>query len=237
MDETSRFFFFSNAAAVQRLRTEAASWIGTPFWPDAKAKGKGGGIDCVGLVEEVLGAAGVAGDRTFLFPRTSADFQSHRTELRILKMLRGQFPDDPQSAALAAIFEELPLPEVDSDAPAAMLKYERPRPMMREKMLQKAAKSVENLSVDRLMPGDLLILRNAGEFHLPIVLEGRIFIHCSRPFGAQLGDIHDPTFSFHLDAHFRARALTSIASYGAAADAGVVAAQSKIGNLKSEIGS
>lgn len=171
-------YLFDDAAAVQRLRTEAASWLGTPFWPKSKAKGPAGGIDCVGLVEEILGAAGVAGDRKFEFPRSTADYQSHRTELRVLKYLRGQIADDPQSTALAAMFEELGLP----------------------------AGNLCNLPADRFMPGDLIVLRQGGQFHIPIILEGREFIHCARPFGVAIGDIHDPTYSTHLDAHFRARA-------------------------------
>lgn len=169
-------WFFEDAAAVQRLRNAAAEWNPTPFRPFSRAKGPGGGIDCVGFVEELMVAAGAV--EPFAFPRTDADYQSNRTPLRILHYLRGEERDDPQSKRLAAIFAELRLPE--------------------EK---------DNLHPDIFMPGDLLVLRDGGQIHIPVMLRGRRFTHCARPEGVAEGNLHDTTFSKHLVAAFRARAV------------------------------
>src|SRR4051812_44163016 len=123
-------FFFSDAGAVQRLRNAAAEWHRTPFRPFSRAKGIDGGIDCIGLVEEMMIAAGVVQRGDFAFDRASADYQSNRLELRVLKMLRGEYPDDPQSQRLSSIFTELRLPN-----------------------------DRENLNPAIFMPGDLLVLR------------------------------------------------------------------------------
>jgi cell wall-associated NlpC family hydrolase len=173
-------WYFENAAAVQRLRSAAAEWEGTPFRPFSRAKGEGGGIDCVGFCEEVFVAAGVV--QPFSFPRTDADYQSHRTALRILDYLRGKVTDDPQSAQIGAIFAEIRLPQLADGGDAT------------------------NLYPGLFMPGDLLVLRDEGQIHLPIVLRGRRFVHCMRPDGVSEGTIHDTTFSAHFVAMFRARA-------------------------------
>lgn len=189
-------WFFDDATAVQKLRTEAvgpdgkSGWLDTPYFKFSCVKGRDGGVDCAGLPRPLFVAAGLGASYLdagllFEFQRTSADYQSHRTMFRILRLLRGEMAAvDPQSAALAEIFAELELPK----------------------------ESLCNLPPERFMPGDLLVLRQGGQFHLPIVLDGRVFIHCFSPGGVQLGDIHDPTFSKHLDAHFRARAIPSVPS-------------------------
>jgi hypothetical protein len=199
--------FFEDPSAVARLRAEAASWIGTPYYKFSCVKGRDGGVDCAGLLKPLYVAAGLAAHYLaagfdFLFARSDADYQSHRTELRILQLLRGEVASDPQSIALSELFAEIALPK------------------------DKAALS--NLAPERFMPGDLLVLRSGGQFHLPVMLNGTRFIHCFRPYGVLEGDIHDPTYSKPLDAHFRPRALTSIASYGGASDAGIAGAVSAL---------
>jgi cell wall-associated NlpC family hydrolase len=168
-------FHFDNAEPRQLLCNAAAEWLHTPFRPFSRAKGIDGGIDCIGLVEEMMIAAGVVQHGDFAFDRASADYQSNRLELRVLKMLRGAYPDDPQSQRLSSIFTELRLPE-----------------------------DRENLHPAIFMPGDLLVLRQGGQFHMPIMLEGRRFVHCAQPMGVDYGDLHDTTYSQHIDAAFRA---------------------------------
>lgn len=177
----TRRFFFDDAEAVQRLRNAFAEWRGTPFRPFSRAKGEGGGIDCVGFAEELLHAAGAV--EKFTFPRSSADYQGN-AELRaakVLRYLRGEIEDDAQSAELARRFAELELPVERVTNPNGLL----------------------------FQPGDLLVLQHGSMFHLPVTLDGRRFAHCAYPNGVDEGNIHDPTFSRHLVAHFRARAHTT----------------------------
>jgi cell wall-associated NlpC family hydrolase len=108
--------YFDDYHAAQKLRKEAESWIGTPFREyyqqdveeGADVKGMGGGIDCIGLVQEVMARIG-ASDK-FVFKRTPADYQSHQLGDKILDWLRGNV-DDPQSKTLAAILTELEIPK------------------------------------------------------------------------------------------------------------------------------
>lgn len=169
---------FEDPAAVARLLAAAEAWelAGTPFREFSRAMG--GGIDCVGYAEELFIAAGAVKRGDFEFARTMADYQSHRLELRILRMLRGQVAEDPQSLRLGAIFAEIAVPE-----------------------------NTTNIDPAYFLSGDLLVLRSGGEMHLPVMLIDRNMTHCARPLGVQISDIHDPTFSDHLDAIFRARAF------------------------------
>ncbi len=174
-------WFFENADAVQRLEMAFAELAGTPFRPHSFAPGPGGGIDCVGFCEYSMVRTGAV--EPFTFPRTDADYQSHRTPVRILRYLRGEeAADDPQSAVLAARFEEILLPQLE-------------------------AGETENLDEALFLPGDMVVLREAGQVHLPIIRAGRQFVHCLNPHGVQEGNLHDPTFSKHFVALFRARAL------------------------------
>ena len=172
-------WFFEDSDRVTLLRKEADEWLGTPYFAFSRAKGHDGGCDCLGLTEALYIACGLACEGDFVFPRSAADYQAHRAELRVLKYLRGQISEDPQSARLAEMFAELPLPE-----------------------------DCKNIDADHFMPGDMLALRQAGQFHLPIYLGNRFFIHCLRGISVVISDLHDPTYSTHLDAHFRPRAIS-----------------------------
>ncbi|MBA2585693.1 MAG: hypothetical protein H0U99_04340 [Chthoniobacterales bacterium] len=99
----SKAYFFTDSKRAARLQREAESWIGTPFREFSKAKGAAGGVDCVGLCEEILRVAGAV-DR-FTFPRTSADYQGHAFGDRLLQWMRGEI-DDPQSKVLKKRFVE-----------------------------------------------------------------------------------------------------------------------------------
>jgi cell wall-associated NlpC family hydrolase len=175
--------FFSDAEAVQRLRAAAADWRGTPFHFDARAKGKGGGVDCVGLVEEIMAAAGL---ERFHFKRAPGDNSRHVYNEKILQYLRGQRSDDEgQSKRLAEIFAELPLPEKKKRT-AFVHYYEPP-----------------------FMPGDLIVMKTGrGLYHMPVMLSATAFIHCAFPNGVSEGDILAPNYQDYLVAAFRARSLT-----------------------------
>jgi hypothetical protein len=56
------------------------------------------------------------------------------------------------------------------------------------------------------MPGDLLIIRpRTGIWHLPIMLNDRMFVHCAYPGGVTEGDITQEDFRSRIVAAFRAR--------------------------------
>jgi cell wall-associated NlpC family hydrolase len=197
--------FFGHAAAVERLLAAERAWDGTPFREFSRAQGAEGGIDCVGYVEELFIAAGVVRRGDFEFARTMADYQSSRLELRILRMLRGEVADDPQSLRLAEIFAEVELPLTDK----AQCILAAPDASDGERKAALKDHATQNLDPAFFLPGDLLVLRRGGEMHLPVSLGGRKITHCARPLGVQRANIHDPTYSENLDAVFRARAIAS----------------------------
>ena len=178
-------WFFESAAAVQRLCEAAAIWRDTPFRADSRAPGRTGGVDCVGLCEELMKAAGVC---EFEFPREQSDYQGHAPG-KILRYLRGRVADDPRSAHLARIFAEISLPA--PQGPTLTRRHTVPWNPPRE----------------LFVPGDLVICKSDGLFHMPIMLGGRQFISAVRDQGVIEGDIHDPSYSRHFVALFRARAL------------------------------
>lgn len=92
--------FFSDAGAVQRLRTEAAKLRGTRFMVKDR--------DCIWLAESLHVAGGSV--KAFNFPRSDADYSRHVHNNKIFDYLRG-LADDPQSKILSERFVELALPE------------------------------------------------------------------------------------------------------------------------------
>ena len=183
-------WFFSDAAAVQRLCTEAESWRNTPFRFGSRAKGIGGGTDCVGFCEAVLLAAGAV--TQFNFQRRPEDKSRHVHNDRILNYLRGSarasrapagaspddLPIDPQSAYLAERFAELPSSILDSPS-------------------------------SQFFPGDILILKTGvGLYHMPVMITATAFMQCAFPDGVTEGDITAPNYHDYLVAAFRARALS-----------------------------
>jgi len=176
--------YFDDPANAAMLEREARSWLGTPFRecyhhnliPDVK--GKGGGIDCVGLVQEVFFRIGAA--EQFIFKRESADYQPNQSGEKILDWMRGRV-DDPQSKRLAEIFIELSIPDqvINPDA-------KTPR--------------------DFFKPGDICVLRHGSLFHLPIIIDDDLhFINALPRMGVIEGTIQDSTYSSHLVAVFRLR--------------------------------
>jgi len=171
-------WFFDDAAAVQRLCVECESWRRTPFRFGSRAKGIGGGADCVGFCEAVMLAAGAV--TQFNFPRTPADNSRHVHNDRILNYLRGKV-DDPQSAYLAQRFVELFV--IDPEEPGA------PTPVP-------------------FLAGDLVLMKTGkGLWHMPVMMSATAFMQCAFPDGVTEGDITAPNYRKYLVAAFRARAL------------------------------
>jgi cell wall-associated NlpC family hydrolase len=184
--------YFDDAKAALALRLEALSWLGTPFreyyqdqieagkFPDQviELKGAGGGIDCIGLVQEVFSRIG-ASDK-FVFVREAADYQSHQTGQKILDWLRGK-ADDPQSGTLAKILVELAIPKEVTDPLS-----ETPR--------------------DFFKPGDILVMQHGSLFHMPVIYDDDLhFINALPRLGVTEGTIQDSSYSKHLVAVFRLR--------------------------------
>jgi cell wall-associated NlpC family hydrolase len=213
--------YFDNPREAKKLRDEALSWIDTPFRPyyqvelqtaiaEAKEqgidlgpmdlKGPHGGIDCVGLVSEIFSRIGATDP--WMFPRTPADYQQHQLGDKVLNWLRGTavignddigYSIEPQSEKLANYFQELDIPEFVTDRHA-----ETPR--------------------DFFKPGDVLICRTGGLFHMPIIYDDDLhFVNSLPRLRVTEGTIQDATFSIHLVAVFRLRPRAKIQYPGAPA--------------------
>jgi hypothetical protein len=184
--------YFDDPQKAAELNAEALSWIGTPFreyyqqtleklqveHPDLKIdlKGRGGGIDCIGLLQEIFLRIG-ATDK-FVFSRESADYQGHRLGDKILDWLRGKI-DDPQSKQLAEILVELEVPAAVKDPDAVT-----PR--------------------DFFKPGDICVMQHGSLFHCPIIYDDDLhFVNALPRLGVVEGTIQDASFSQHLVAVFR----------------------------------
>src|SRR5882672_5116003 len=173
--------YFDNPVAAKKLRDEALSWIGTPFrelsgLDDSSElnhlKGQGGGIDCIGLPQAIFYAIG-ATKRKWLFPRELSDYGISDLGGKFLDWLRGKVDDD-QSQALKAMFVELNVPKAVTEIHA-----ECPR--------------------DFFKPGDLLVLRHASLFHMPVLYDDDLHVVNSLPrIGVIEGTIQDSSYSSHL---------------------------------------
>jgi cell wall-associated NlpC family hydrolase len=184
--------YFDDPEKAELLYHEASSWIGTPFaeyYPDQIEKrqkehpemlfiikGFGGGIDCIGLVEQVFARIG-ATDK-FFFKREPADYQSHQLGDKVLDWMRGKV-DDPQSKQLAEILQELEIPPAVIDPEA-----KTPR--------------------DFFKPGDICVMQHGGLFHLPLIYDDDLhFVNALPRIGVIQGTIQDSSYGKHLVAVFR----------------------------------
>jgi hypothetical protein len=184
--------YFDDPAAARALYKEARSWIGTPFrqyyqdeiekqqelHPEIifDPKGIGGGIDCIGLLQEIFLRVG-ASDK-FVFKREPADYQSHQLGEKVLDWLRGKV-DDPQSKRLAALLVELAIPDAVIDPHAVT-----PR--------------------DFFKPGDICVMKHSSLFHLPVIIDDDLhFVNALPRMGVIAGTIQDATYNQHLVAVFR----------------------------------
>ena len=185
--------YFDDSRAALALRQEALSWLGTPFreyyqeelatlrreFPKEMGidpKGPGGGIDCIGLLQEIFVRIGAS--EQFLFKRDPSDYQSHQTGEKILDWLRGK-ADDPQSKRLKEILVELEIPKAVTDPLA-----ETPR--------------------DFFAPGDILVMQHGSLFHLPVIYDDDLhFVNALPRRGVIEGTIQDSSYNQHLVAVFR----------------------------------
>jgi cell wall-associated NlpC family hydrolase len=176
--------YFDDHAKARELREEALSWVGTPFREyyqqdmeeGTDVKGQGGGIDCIGLVQEVMLRIG-ASDR-FIFHRDPSDYQAQNLGEKILDWLRGKV-DDPQSKRLAEILAELEIPDGVTDPRA-----ETPR--------------------DFFKPGDILVMQHGSLFHMPVIYDDDLhFVNALPRLGVVEGTIQDASYNRHLVAVFR----------------------------------
>jgi hypothetical protein len=176
--------YFDDPDAAAAFKKEALSWIGTPFRQyyqqnleaHVDVKGPTGGIDCIGLVQEIFLRSGAS--EAFVFARDPADYQSHQLGEKVLDYFRGKI-EDPQSKRLAEILVELEIPKDVTDPNAVT-----PR--------------------DFFKVGDVLILKHGSLFHMPVIIDDDLTIVNALPrLGVTEGTIQDSTFSKHLVAAFR----------------------------------
>jgi hypothetical protein len=184
--------YFDDPEKAAALNKEARSWIDTPFMeyyqqrveefraqhPEITVdpKGRSGGIDCVGLVQEMFLRIG-AFDK-FVFERESADYQSHRLGDKVLDWIRGKI-DDPQSKRLSEILVELEIPDAVKDPDAVT-----PR--------------------DFFKPGDICVMQRGSLFHIPVIIDDDLhFVNALPRIGVVEGTIQDSSFNQHLVAVFR----------------------------------
>ncbi len=104
-------WFFEDAESVSKLRVAADGWKSppTPFRKFSRVKGAAGGVDCIGLCEALMSETGVIGPNEFIFPRRAGDYSSAMAMPRVLRYLRGEIEDDPQSKELSRCFAEIRL--------------------------------------------------------------------------------------------------------------------------------
>lgn len=86
-------------AAIER---EAAEWLGTPFADHGRAKGKGGGVDCINLMQEIFARALGAG--RIAFPRYTLSENLHTSDPR----LERELDNHPRLVKLASFDEDVP---------------------------------------------------------------------------------------------------------------------------------
>jgi hypothetical protein len=214
MSAPNEKWFYSDPAKVVLHNTEAISWRGTPFVGRGRSKGKGGGIDCVGFIEENHAAAGI---ERFNFPREEGDFHPHNHNDKILNFLRGKAtidnglaPDEPQvvKSGNVTISVESPAAEKRVIDPQSKILAARFAELNVEEMFEKS-KTWPHPIMTRLMPGDMVIMRGGiGIWHITSMLDERNFIHCAWPGGVtQPTDITPPNYQKAVKAIFRARLL------------------------------
>lgn len=73
--------FFNTPQRINKLRTTAMSWLGTPFRGNCAVKGKHGGVSCQTLAGEIYREAGLL-DKSFSIPQGSMSWSStHKKSL------------------------------------------------------------------------------------------------------------------------------------------------------------
>ena len=98
------------------LELEAARWEGTPFFPNSRARGPGGGVDCVNLCHEIFVAIGALPRRSL--PRVKMDYGRHHTVSALLRFIS-------EDAVLAARFRGID-PDPEAIMPGDLLVLQEP---------------------------------------------------------------------------------------------------------------
>lgn len=57
--------WFDSPEKLQKLQQAAESWVGTPFCPNSRCKGKRGGVSCQMLAEQIYQECGVTSVKDF----------------------------------------------------------------------------------------------------------------------------------------------------------------------------
>jgi hypothetical protein len=177
-------FYFEDAAAVQRLCSDAAdaresarrsaSILGCA-WPHRRH-------DCIGCAKYLLVRAGAIAN-VQISRDTDADYENHAFGDRFLQWMRGE-TDNDVSRYLHERFAEIRMPDLREMNPVRWL----------------------------VMPGDLIVLQHKQLVHLPIVLNDQLpfdIISALPRIGVKIGTLQDTTFRQHFKALFRARAIAS----------------------------
>jgi hypothetical protein len=204
----SAAWFFRDPSRVTALHAEIDSWLGTPFHPNSRAKGRTGGVDCIRLNEAIAVAVGVV--EPFEFPRVPMDFTQHQERSITLEFLRGEYRIPVAAAVSAANLPAGDIPQSGTTADEAI----------DPQSTRLAARYVELLSPEQIaagpkswlpdfqfMPGDLVpIVLGKAAHHLGTVYDESRFVHCLKGVGTILSRLGDPTYASRLHTVFRARA-------------------------------
>src|SRR5207237_366875 len=114
----------------------------------------------------------------------SADYQSSQLGDKVLTWLRGQENDD-QSHLLGLIFDEITIPAHGPNDPPIPASF--------------------------FLTGDLLIMKNGGLFHMPVVVDNeRHFVNALPRLGVVEGTVQDFSFNQYLVAVFRLKSVPSM---------------------------
>lgn len=85
--------YYNNEDKQRALLTEATSWLKTPFHKRSRAKGKGGGVDCVNLAQSIYFNTGAI-DELKEMPRYCIDWHSHQNESILERIFKEMYPND-----------------------------------------------------------------------------------------------------------------------------------------------
>ncbi|MCH6256723.1 C40 family peptidase [Puniceicoccaceae bacterium K14] len=85
--------YFGNEESRERLLLEGRSWLGTPFFKRSKAKGVGGGVDCVNLAQIIYYNIGVI-DEIKDMPEYNLDWHFHQEDSLLERIFKEMYPNE-----------------------------------------------------------------------------------------------------------------------------------------------
>lgn len=88
-----RRWAFEDAERLILLPEVLGEWMGTPFRRGSRAKGQGGGVDCVHFVQEVYWELNCIWEKHPM-PRYSVDWHQHRDHSLLMEYLETYHADD-----------------------------------------------------------------------------------------------------------------------------------------------